>query len=218
MNDQRNKVLHKIKENKYVKKTKKGMGSLVFSRAGLFAFLILLQIFLLVMINRKLGINQYYLFGGSSILSFIMMMVILNLDQMNPYMKLSWLIFIFVAPTFAIVAFLMSYFKIGYRREHKRVIDLEKESRIYHSRYMSRGDISEIGDKRFENLSYYLKHTGGFSTYKSSTSEYYKLGDDMYLAMIEDIKNAKDFIFMEFFILDYGYMWGTILELLVEKV
>lgn len=218
MNDQKNNVLHKIKENKYVKKTKKGIGSLVFSRAGLFAFLILLQIFLLVMIYRKLGINQYYLFGGSSILSFIMMMVILNIDKMNPYMKLSWSLFIFVAPTFAIVAFLMAYFKIGYRREHKRVIDLEKESRIYHSRYMSRGDISEIGDKRFENLSHYLKHTGGFSTYKSSTSEYYKLGDDMFLAMIEDIKNAKDFIFMEFFILDYGYMWGTILELLVEKV
>ncbi len=218
MNKHTKNVVKKIKENEYVRKTKKGLGSVIFSRAGFFAFLILLQIFLLVMIYRKLGINQYYLFGGSSILSFVMMMVILNVDEMNPYMKLSWLVFIFVAPAFAIIAFLMSYFKIGYRREHKRVIDLEKESRIYHSRYMTKDEISKIEDKRFVNLSNYLKHTGGFSTYKSSTSHYYKLGDDMYKAMIEDIKNAKEFIFMEFFILDYGYMWGSILELLVNKV
>lgn len=218
MNEKKNNVVHKIKENKYVKKTKKGLGSLVFSRAGLFVFLILFQIFLLVSLYRYLGINQYWLFGGSSVVSFIMMMVILNVDEMNPYMKLSWSMFIFVAPVFAIVAFLMSYFKIGYRREHKRVIDLEKESRIYHRRYISRDELLEVKDKRFINLATYLKHIGGFSTYKRSKSQYFKLGDDMFEAMVEDIKNAKDFIFLEFFILDYGYMWGTILELLVEKV
>lgn len=218
MKDYTNNVVNKVKENKYVKKTRKGLGSLIFSRAGLFVFLIILQIFLLVMIYRKLGINQYWLFGGSSILSFVMMMVILNIEEMNPYMKLSWSIFIFVAPAFGIIAFLMAYFKIGYRREHKRVIDLERESRIYHHRYLNKDELLSIDDKRFINLASYLKRIGGFSTYKSSTSEYYKLGDDMFLAMVEDIKNAEDFIFMEFFILDYGYMWGTILELLVEKV
>lgn len=218
MNDKKKNVVHKIKENKYVKKTKKGLGSIVFSRAGLFAFLILFQIFILIGLYSYFGINQYYLFGGSSILSFIMMMVILNIDEMNPYMKLSWTIFIFVAPAFTIIAFLMSYFKIGYRSEHKRVIDLERESRIYHHRYVSKKELDDIGDKRFVNLANYLKHSGGFSAYKASTSHYFKLGDDMFVSMIEDIKNAKEFIFLEFFILDYGYMWGTILELLVEKV
>lgn len=218
MYNQKNKVVKKIKENKYYKKTKKSLGSIIFSRAGLFAFLIILQIFLLVIVYRYLGINQYWLFGGSSILSFIMIMVILNIDEMNPYMKLSWSFFIFVAPTFAIIAFLMAHFKIGYRREHKRIIDLEKESRIYHNNRMTKEEILETEDKRFINLTNYLKKVGGFPSYKSTSSEYYKVGEDMFEAMVEDIKNAKDFIFMEFFILDYGYMWGTILELLVSKV
>lgn len=218
MNEHTKNVVNKIKENKYVKKTKKGLGSLIFSRAGLFAFMILFQIFILISLYRYLGINQYYLFGGSSILSFIMMMVILNIDDMNPYMKLSWSLFIFVAPTFAIIAFWMAYFKIGYRREHKRVIDLEVESRIYHQRSLTHKELMATKDKRFINLSTYLKNIGGFSAYKSTSSQYFKLGDHMFEAMIEDIKNAKDYIFMEFFILDYGYMWGTILELLVEKV
>lgn len=218
MNEHTKNVVNKIKENKYVKKTKKGLGSRIFSRAGLFAFMILFQIFILISLYRYLGINQYYLFGGSSILSFIMMMVILNIDDMNPYMKLSWSLFIFVAPTFAIIAFWMAYFKIGYRREHKRVIDLEVESRIYHQRSLTHKELMATKDKRFINLSTYLKNIGGFSAYKSTSSQYFKLGDHMFEAMIEDIKNAKDYIFMEFFILDYGYMWGTILELLVEKV
>lgn len=218
MKDYKKNVVNKIKENKYVKKTKKGLGSLIFSRAGLFAFLILAQIFILVGLYRYLGINQYYLFGGSSILSIIMLMVILNINDMNPYMKLSWALFIFVAPTFAIIAFWMSYFKIGYRSEHKRVLDLERESRIYHQRSLSKKELMATEDKRFINLATYLKYIGGFSAYKSSKSQYYKLGDTMFDAMLEDIKNAEDFIFMEFFILDYGYMWGSILELLVEKV
>lgn len=218
MKDYKKNVVNKIKENKYVKKTKKGLGSLIFSRVGLFAFLILAQIFILVGLYRYFGINQYYLFGGSSILSIIMLMVILNINDMNPYMKLSWALFIFVAPTFAIIAFWMSYFKIGYRSEHKRVLDLERESRIYHQRSLSKRELMATEDKRFINLATYLKYIGGFSAYKSSKSQYYKLGDTMFDAMLEDIKNAKDFIFMEFFILDYGYMWGSILELLVEKV
>lgn len=218
MKDYKTNVVNKIKENKYVKKTKKGLGSLIFSRAGLFAFLILTQIFGLISLYRYLGINQYWLFGGSSILSIIMLMKILNIDDMNPYMKLSWALFIFVAPTFAIIAFWMSYFRIGYRREHKRVLDLERDSRVYHQRSLSKKELMETGDKRFINLATYLKNIGGFSAYKSTKSQYFNLGDTMFDAMIEDIKSAKDFIFMEFFILDYGYMWGTILELLVEKV
>ena len=218
MKDYKKNVVNKIKENKYVKKTKKGLGSLIFSRAGLFAFLILAQIFILVGLYRYFGINQYYLFGGSSILSIIMLMVILNINDMDPCMKLSWALFIFVAPTFAIIAFWMSYFKIGYRSEHKRVLDLERESRIYHQRSLSKKELMATEDKRFINLATYLKYIGGFSAYKSSKSQYYKLGDTMFDAMLEDIKNAEDFIFMEFFILDYGYMWGSILELLVEKV
>lgn len=55
MNEKKNNVVHKIKENKYVKKTKKSLGSLVFSRAGIFVFLILFQLFLLGYLYRFWG-------------------------------------------------------------------------------------------------------------------------------------------------------------------
>lgn len=218
MDEKRKYIVNKIKENKYVKQTKRSVGSIVFSRAGLFAFLILAQIFVFYLIVHYLSINEYWLFGGSSVLSFVMMMVILNIDQINPYMKLSWFLFIFVAPPFGMIAFLMSYFKIGYRTEHRRVIKIEEDSRVYHKQAIGKKELEKTGDKNFINLATYLKNIGGFSAYNHTKSEYYKLGDDMYKAMMKDIRKAEKFIFMEFFILDYGYMWGSILEELVRKV
>ncbi len=218
MNEKKKLLLKKVKENKYVRKTKKGIGSLVFSRTGLFAFLIISQIFIIYGLYRHFAIDEYWLLGGSSVISFLMMLVILNLDEMNPYMKLSWSLFIFVAPPFALLAFLMAHFRIGYRRIHRRVLEIEADASKNHHQAMTKEAVENTEDKRFINLTSYLKNTGGFPVYNQTRSEYYKLGDDMFKAMIKDIRKAESFIFMEFFILDYGYMWGSILEELVKKV
>lgn len=217
MSEKRKRLVNKIKKNKYIKKTKKGVGGLIFSRTGLFALLIVVQIFILSAIYRYLAIDEYWLFGGSSVLTFIMLIIILNIDGMNPYMKLSWFIFIFVAPTFGIIAFLMAYFKLGYRKEHRRVINIEEDSTKYHDKIVDKEEIEAHEDEDLKKLLKYLKNSGGFPAYKNTKSEYFKLGDYMFESMLEDIKKAEDFIFMEFFILDYGYMWGTILEELVKK-
>ena len=46
----------------------------------------------------------------------------------------------------------------------------------------------------------------------------YPSGEAMFEEMIEDLKKAKYYIFMEFFIVEEGYMWNTILEILKERV
>ena len=40
----------------------------------------------------------------------------------------------------------------------------------------------------------------------------------MFEELIEDLKKAKHYIFMEFFIVSRGYMWDTILEVLKDRV
>ena len=39
----------------------------------------------------------------------------------------------------------------------------------------------------------------------------------MFEQLMEEIKSAKHFIFMEYFIIDRGYMWDSILEVLKQK-
>ena len=43
------------------------------------------------------------------------------------------------------------------------------------------------------------------------------MGEDKFKAMVLELKKARKFIFMEYFIVEKGYMWGTLLEILKEK-
>lgn len=211
-------IINKINENKYVKKTRKGVGSLIFSRAGLFAVLILVQIALMVYLYYFVNIDLTYLLGGDAISKFFIMLIILNMKNVSNANKLSWFLLIAIFPTFGIIAFIMSHFSIGYRREQRKVLRLNDESRTYTKADQELYRSIEDRGKRFYPIAKYLDDVGGFPSYKNTSSTYYKVGDDMFDAMLFDVRNAKDFIFMEFFIIDYGYMWGTLLEELVRKV
>ena len=46
---------------------------------------------------------------------------------------------------------------------------------------------------------------------------YFPLGEDKFEEMIRQMERAEKFIFMEYFIVDEGYMWNTILEVLERK-
>jgi len=47
--------------------------------------------------------------------------------------------------------------------------------------------------------------------------KYYPIGEAKFADMIEQLKRAEHFIFMEYFIVTKSYMWNTILEILKEK-
>lgn len=63
----------------------------------------------------------------------------------------------------------------------------------------------------------YMNHIAGFPVYENSAAKFFPLGEDMFEQLMEEIKAAKHFIFMEYFIIDRGYMWDSILEVLKQK-
>ena len=67
-------------------------------------------------------------------------------------------------------------------------------------------------------LSYYLSHQLGFPTYRNTEVEYFPVGEDKFASMIKELEKAEKFIFMEYFIVEEGIMWDTILEILKRKV
>ena len=63
----------------------------------------------------------------------------------------------------------------------------------------------------------YISNIASYPVYKEHTSKYYKVGQDMYADMLEDLKNAKEFIFLEFFIMQPGIMFDSIVDVLEQK-
>ncbi|WP_049944502.1 cardiolipin synthase [Anaerococcus provencensis] len=218
MNNEYVKIMEKINGNKYVKKTKKSLLSLVFSRAGVFILLILLQIGFMIYLYHYINIDVSLLIGGDTVLRIVIMLIILNMDSINPSYKNSWFILIAIFPSLSTAVFLLDHLSVGYKKEQKRVLDLEKVSRKLYNRDLSLVYELKENDKDLYNYQNYFYDLGGFVTYDKTSTKYYPVGEDVFADIIKAIRGAKDFIFIEIFIISYGYMWGTILEELVKKV
>ncbi len=63
----------------------------------------------------------------------------------------------------------------------------------------------------------YINDYGHFPVYRNTATEYYKCGEEMFPAMLEALRSAEHFIFMEYFIINQGYMVQTIVDILEEK-
>ena len=45
--------------------------------------------------------------------------------------------------------------------------------------------------------------------YENTDFTYYKLADEGYPVMLEELKKAEKFIFLEYFIIEQGKMWNS---------
>ena len=131
--------------------------------------------------------------------------------------KMSWIIIILVIP----VAGLFLYFMWGRKRVNSKYFVRLRESDAKMMESLKQDDsvVQEL-EKQHPNkvqISRYLRKEG-FPIYNNTKATYYKVGEDVLTAMLEDIKHAKRFIFMEYFIVSEGKVWNDILEVLTQKV
>ena len=68
-----------------------------------------------------------------------------------------------------------------------------------------------------DDLCRYLNKTGCFPLYDKTQVTYFPLGEKKFEAMLEELEKAEKYIFMEYFIVEEGYMWGRILDILLRK-
>jgi cardiolipin synthase len=64
----------------------------------------------------------------------------------------------------------------------------------------------------------YLHKSSGACLRLEGETDYFPMGEDMFPVLVEELKKAKHFIFMEYFIVEEGKFWNTILDVLKEKV
>ena len=79
--------------------------------------------------------------------------------------------------------------------------------------------IDELQDDPIELIGQfrYISRSAGFPIYRNEGFDYYKFGELGFPMMLEELKKAEKFIFLEYFIIEQGQMWDTILGILEEK-
>jgi cardiolipin synthase len=152
-----------------------------------------------------------------AIAAVIIVLVIVN-RQMNTAFRLVWTLLILAMPVFGVMFYLLygnSRLKIKLRR---RSAHFQEVGANILQQNMSVQDQMHAEDPEAFRESVYLLNTTGFPLYANETAKYYAVGDDAFTDMIEALEDAKQYIFMEYFIIAPGVFWNTIHEILKRKV
>lgn len=64
----------------------------------------------------------------------------------------------------------------------------------------------------------YIENESAMPVWGDTVTTYYPIGEKQFSAMCEALESAEHFIFMEYFIIEPGKMWDTLLDILIRKV
>ena len=68
-----------------------------------------------------------------------------------------------------------------------------------------------------QEINRYIYNYAYYPPYSNTFTEYLPIGEIKFERLIEELRKAKHYIFLEYFIIEEGVMWNTILDILVEK-
>ncbi|MBR4554099.1 MAG: cardiolipin synthase [Ruminococcus sp.] len=166
---------------------------------------------LAIMYFLALYIPHFWIAIGLTVLGCIL--AIINADD-NPDYKLPWLVMVMAFPIVGFMIYFMYYSRKLPKKYVRRLGDIKDMNK--------RDDSSEIDALKAEDICAYrqavhLKNISGNYLYRNTRTKYYPLGEDMFADMLTDLKAAEHFIFMEYFIIEEGLFWNSILDVLKEK-
>lgn len=188
----------------------------VYSRVVLTFLLILLQIILFLMFI--LWLNQYieYYFAANIFLSLIFMGYLSNCKGKNEF-KIAWMIPTVVFPLFGIAAYIMYNINIGGLSLRRKVSEVKRiTNELQPSVFETQKKLEAFPE--VADLGSYFIRTGNFHAYTDSSLKYFPSGEDFYKDLIPELEAAKEFIFLEFFIVGIDESWNKILDVLSRKV
>lgn len=136
---------------------------------------------------------------------------------MNASFKLAWILFVMGVPIFGALFYFILQSNLETKR-YKKTFQLQAEKlKAYGHTSPQVLAALEKGDKEQLKLAHYMSKHVGYALHGNTDAVYFSSGEAKFEALLEELKKAEKYIFMEYFIVDQGYMWDSILEVLKEK-
>ena len=136
--------------------------------------------------------------------------------SMSPESKVTWLIVTFV-PVFGPLLYLMFGERRLSKKELKQLQELNSIAFHENNGRQLHLQLQETDKPAYGIINALLHMDSNAEVYDQTDSQFFADGEEMWKQMLEDLKRAKKFIFLEYYIVDEGLMWDSILEILEEK-
>lgn len=133
-------------------------------------------------------------------------------NSKNYSSTLPWIIILLFFPVIGTLMYIIIAQNKYTSKILKDIIASEKESKKY---YVQEENIKE--EIKANSRLRYINNYAGFPITKNNDVSYYPLGELAFDAMLKELEKAKEFIFLEYFIINHGLMWDSILKILEKK-
>ncbi len=195
----------------------KSVLSLIFSRKVFSTLFLVLQLLFIALTITGIYEATFLYYGSMIIISVAVIIYEIN-REVTSTVKLIWIAIVGLVPIFGVFLYIYVHMDI--------IIGLMKKKLTKLSQKVSKFALSHTGDitqLKEENPSEYgifnyLIKNAYAPAFKCEKTEYFPLGEDMFQSLLQDIKSAKKYIFIEMFIINQDdTMWKLIYEALKEK-
>ena len=193
----------------------KKITSFLFQRTVMVSLLIVLQ--LLVLLVPTIWISSYYVYVYwiCVVLSALAVLVIVS-RQTDPGYKIAWIIPILLFPMFGWLLYLLcGGNRLSPRQQRKMagmdrtmLEQLEDDNKAEHLAKLGTDEVT---------LARYLEYCARCPVYTNTWTRYFPLGDDLFPVMLEELRKAERYIFLEYFIIAPGRFWDSVVDILKEK-
>lgn len=197
-------------------KKNKGENNIINNIIKLLILLIGIIIQIVVFLFLYSATNQLSNYGRIifTVIQFLSVIYIIYKDQNAAY-KIVWIILLMFLPIAGFVAYLLwgNNKSPKYIKEEINKND-NKTKKILPQHEEIIDDIKNLDRKK--EVKFLLNGTS-YPIYNNKKIEYLKIGEEYYKRLKEDLKQAKEYILIEYFIISDGKMWDEIFEILKEK-
>lgn len=178
---------------------------------------ILIMLFeVLAIISIVIALCYYvpYFYIFAYITSIACVLKIIASDD-NPDYKVPWLILVIVLP---IIGFMLYFMFYSRKLKKKQIRQIEEQKKYDYKRSDAQLlDKLKQSDPMAAAQAKMLAEISDSHVFANTRQTYFPLGEDMYKSLLTDLQAAEKFIYMEYFIIEEGKFWNSILEILKEK-
>ncbi|MDG3131757.1 cardiolipin synthase [Streptococcus suis] len=189
---------------------------IIYSRMFIVLSLLALTIFLILWLVSSAAIYIPAFLTAMQLFSILVAIFIIN-RPMNTSFKLTWIVFVIGIPIFGALFYFILQSNIETRRYRKNFYQKAQFLREYSETSDKVMTALAKEDREQLKLAHYMSEYVGYPIHTNTDAVYFSSGQAKFEALLEELNRAESYIFMEYFIVDMGYMWDSILAVLKEK-